>query len=66
VLHILSFEIVANSTDDQPKGVVSAVPQRKLGLHVTVHANMFELDVDYEGKGTIRKEHDLRSVARFS
>jgi hypothetical protein len=43
-----------------------ASPERRVGLHLTVHASSFELDVAYEVKGTIRKDYDRRSVARFS
>jgi hypothetical protein len=50
--------------DDKHPSV--APPQRNLGLNLTVRNNALELDVSYEIKGTLRREHDRRSVAWFS
>lgn len=43
-----------------------APPQRNLGLNLTVRDNGLELDVNYQIKGTLRRQYERRSVARFS
>ncbi len=43
-----------------------APPQRNLSLNLTVRDNGLELDATYEVKGTLRRQYERRSVARFS